>query len=118
VYLLPHSRGGTKDGIVEHTLDPETNDKIGYHGDDPGVAVEVPAGSIVAFDSYCLHRSGPNTVNQMRRVYLPQYSSHPIIKPDGKLRAWATPFVRNGQIVYDHKAEFAGEYPAHGGDPA
>ena len=47
VYLLPYSRAGTRD-VVEHVRDEETNDLIGYFGDDPGEPVIVPAGSIAA----------------------------------------------------------------------
>ena len=35
VYLLPYSRAGTRD-VVPHVRDEETNDMIGYFGDDPG----------------------------------------------------------------------------------
>src|ERR671930_2319608 len=45
VYLLPFSRAGTRE-VVEHVHDEETNDLIGYFGDDPGDPVAVPAGSI------------------------------------------------------------------------
>ena len=49
VYLLPHSRAGTKGRIITHSRDAVSHDLIGYTGDDPGVALDVPAGSIVAF---------------------------------------------------------------------
>ena len=81
VYMLPYERAGTKD-YVEHVLDPNTNDRIGYHGDDPGVPVIAPAGSIAVFSSTTLHRSGPNTTPKMRRVYLAQYSHRPILNPE------------------------------------
>jgi len=75
----------------------------------------VPADSIVAFDSYLLHRSGPNTTNRMRRIYLPQYSSAVIKRPDGKPWAMATPFLKGGKNVYDRAndtAEKFGPFPA------
>lgn len=102
VYLLPHSRGGTKDRLLDHSLESGTNDVIGYDGDDPGEAVVVPAGSVVAFTSYNLHRSGANKTNRMRRVYLPQFSCEPISRPDGKPWAMAVPFIKDGQVIYDH----------------
>lgn len=101
VYLLPHSRGGTKDCLLNHTLEEGTNDVIGYDGDDPGEPMVVPAGSVVAFTSYNLHRSGPNMTDRMRRIYLPQYSADPIRRPDGKPWAMAVPFLNDGEIVYD-----------------
>mgnify|MGYP006303336197 CR=1 FL=1 len=101
VYLLDHTRGGTKGKILPHTQEEGSNDLIGYTGDDPGMLIEVPAGSIVCFSSYNLHRSGPNTTPNMRRIYLPQYSGEPIHNTDGSLHALAVPFVKDGKIVYD-----------------
>lgn len=100
VHLLPHSRAGTRDRILDHTREPGTNDLIGYADDDPGVAIAAAAGSIVAFTSYTLHRSGPNTTNSMRRVYLPQYSAEPILGSNGSLWKMAVPFVKDGKIIY------------------
>jgi ectoine hydroxylase-related dioxygenase (phytanoyl-CoA dioxygenase family) len=82
VYLLPYSRAGSRD-VVPHVLDPETNDKVGYFGDDPGIPVIVPSGSIACFSSTVFHRSGFNNTDRMRRVYLAQYSAEPILKADG-----------------------------------
>jgi ectoine hydroxylase-related dioxygenase (phytanoyl-CoA dioxygenase family) len=45
--------------------------------------VVVPAGSIASFSSTLFHRSGPNTTDQMRRVYVAQYSAEPILNEDG-----------------------------------
>lgn len=110
VYLLPHSRGGTKSEIITHIKEDGTNDLIGYTGNDPGDPVIVPAGSIVAFDSFVFHRSGPNKTEKMRRIYLPQYSSSPIARPDGKPWAMATPFLRNGVNIYNHAEDTAESY--------
>jgi ectoine hydroxylase-related dioxygenase (phytanoyl-CoA dioxygenase family) len=110
VYLLPHSCGGTRHTIHEHTQESQTNDLVGYTGDDPGIPIVVPAGSIVAFTSFNLHRSGANTTSAMRRVYLPQYSSEPILRADGSLWAMAVPFVRDGKIVYSREEDSAQKY--------
>jgi ectoine hydroxylase-related dioxygenase (phytanoyl-CoA dioxygenase family) len=110
VYILPHSRADTRDKILDHIKEEGTNDLVGYTGSDPGDALIVPAGSIVAFDSYVLHRSGPNKTNRMRRVYLPQYSAAPIHRPDGKLWALATPFLNDGKIIYDRTDDTAEKY--------
>jgi ectoine hydroxylase-related dioxygenase (phytanoyl-CoA dioxygenase family) len=82
VYLLPYSRAGTRD-VVKHARDEESNDLIGYFGDDPGDPVIVPAGSIACFSSTLFHRSGPNTTDRVRRVYVAQYSAEPILTEDG-----------------------------------
>jgi ectoine hydroxylase-related dioxygenase (phytanoyl-CoA dioxygenase family) len=78
VYLLPFARAGTRH-VVEHIQDEETNDKVGYFGDDPGDPVCVPAGSIACFSTTLFHRSGPNSSDHMRRIYVAQYSSEPIL---------------------------------------
>ena len=82
VSVLPYSRAGSKE-LFPHTKDPGSGDKVGYFGDDPGIPVEVPAGSIVCFSSTTLHRSGVNTTPQLRRAYLAQYSDGPLLKADG-----------------------------------
>jgi ectoine hydroxylase-related dioxygenase (phytanoyl-CoA dioxygenase family) len=81
VYLLPYSRAGTSD-VVEHHRDPETNDMIGYTGHDPGDPLTLPAGSIAAFSSTAFHRTGPNTSDHPRRVYIAQYSAEPLLDAD------------------------------------
>jgi ectoine hydroxylase-related dioxygenase (phytanoyl-CoA dioxygenase family) len=94
VSLLPYSRAGSR-ALIPHSKDPATGDKVGYFGDEQGVAVEVPAGSIVCFSSTAFHRSGVNTTDQLRRVYLAQYSDGPLLKADGTA-PWnlAEPFPR------------------------
>ena len=66
IYVLPYSRAGVRE-TVKHTKEEGTNDMIGYHGDDPGVPVIVPAGTIVCFSSNTFHRSGFNTTKKPRR---------------------------------------------------
>ncbi|MCS7048196.1 MAG: phytanoyl-CoA dioxygenase family protein [Verrucomicrobiae bacterium] len=118
VYILPHSRGGTKNTIYTHTQEQGTNDLIGYTGDDPGIPVIVPAGSIVAFSSYTLHRSGANRTKRMRRIYLPQYSAEPIITSKGERWGMAVPFILNGKVVYDPATDTAERYGGYPGIPA
>jgi ectoine hydroxylase-related dioxygenase (phytanoyl-CoA dioxygenase family) len=97
VYLLPYSRAGTRD-VVEHVREDESNDLVGYFGDDPGDPVLVPAGSIVCFSSTVFHRSGPNTTDRTRRVYLAQYSSQPILNEESSApRHLAEPLIVNGE---------------------
>lgn len=98
VYVLPFSKAPSRERI-EHSKDPETNDRIGYHGDEPGIPVILPAGSIAVFWSTVLHRSGANTTDQMRRIFLAQYSPEPILGPDGEDWRWVEPFLQNGENV-------------------
>jgi len=101
VYVLPFQRAGMQpDELLDHTVEEGSNDKIGYHGDDPGIAAIVPTGSIVVFSSRTFHRSGPNTTDRMRRSYLAQYSSEPIVVKDGsKLWGQAVPLLVDGAHV-------------------
>jgi ectoine hydroxylase-related dioxygenase (phytanoyl-CoA dioxygenase family) len=100
IYVLPYSRAGVRD-TVKHTKEAGTNDMIGYHGEDPGIPVIVPAGTIVAFSSNCFHRSGFNTTKKPRRSYLCQYSPSPILTKDGT-KPWcdAVPFLKDGKNVF------------------
>jgi ectoine hydroxylase-related dioxygenase (phytanoyl-CoA dioxygenase family) len=94
VNLLPYARAGTRD-VVPHVRDEETNDMIGYSGDDAGDPVVVRAGSIVCFSSTVFHRSGPNTTDRMRRVYVAQYSAEPLLDEErSRPRHLAEPLPR------------------------
>ena len=96
IHLLPYARAGTRD-VVSHVRDAETNDMIGYTGDDPGDAVVARAGSIVCFSSTLLHRSGPNTTDSIRRVYVAQYSAAPLLDDEGaRPRHLAEPLLVDG----------------------
>jgi ectoine hydroxylase-related dioxygenase (phytanoyl-CoA dioxygenase family) len=99
VYLLPYSRAGTR-GVVNHVRDNQSNDLVGYFGDDPSDPVIVPAGSIACFSSTLFHRSGINTTERMRRVYVAQYSAEPILSADGSQpRMLAEPLLVDGKFV-------------------
>jgi hypothetical protein len=109
VYVLSYDKAGTREW-VRHSREENTNDLIGYNGDDPGEPAIVPAGSIVVFSSTTFHRSGTNITDHMRRVYLAQYSLEPIMNADGtKLWGSAVPFLHNGENIYDESAHEWGE---------
>jgi len=100
IYVLPYGRDGrnASDELIEHVIEDGTNDRVGYHGDDPGDPAIVPAGSIVVFSSRTFHRSGANTTDTYRRSYLAQYSAEPIMNKDGSaLWRRADPVVKNGK---------------------
>lgn len=70
VWVVP---GGHRRGtLVHHSTDlgqrclPETT--------EGAVAVEVPAGSVVAFSSLTPHRTGPNLTDEVRSAYILQYA--------------------------------------------
>jgi ectoine hydroxylase-related dioxygenase (phytanoyl-CoA dioxygenase family) len=98
VYVLPFSRAGGR-ALRKHHHDPLSNDLVGYEGDDPGVPIVCPAGSIAVFSSVTLHRSGANRTDGTRRVYLIQYSTEKIAGPDGKLRGRDERVLAGGELV-------------------
>ena len=90
IYVIPKDLNRDVD-VLPHQWNSNTKEMVGYHGNDPGIAAIVPAGSVVLFSSTTLHRSSPNTTNQRRRAYLAQYTSEPLVDPGtGKLRVFAT----------------------------
>ena len=99
LHLLPFSRSGIR-SYVQHITDKNSNDKVGYFGSDPGLIIEMEAGSIVAFTSLNFHASGTNSTDKLRRAYVVQYSSEPIMTADGtKLWGNAEKFLTKGKIT-------------------
>jgi ectoine hydroxylase-related dioxygenase (phytanoyl-CoA dioxygenase family) len=98
VYILPYSRAGGGQ-LVPHVRDEEINDLVGYFGDDPGIPVLVPAGSIAVFSGFTFHRSGFNTTNRMRRVYLAQFGRAVRYNDDGSVFGRSEVIVQDGEYV-------------------
>lgn len=93
IYVLPRDLD-RQPHLEPHRWDAENKERVGYEGDDPGIAVECPAGTIVAFSSLTLHRSGANTTGSRRRAYICQYSPEPMIDPaTGRPRHFAKPLA-------------------------
>lgn len=98
-YVLPYSKVGIR-SLVEHIRNPETGDKVGYFGKEPGIPAIVPAGSLVVFSSLTFHRSGANTTDRMRRAYVTQYSPEPIYQPNSNdLMHLGVPFLKDGKTL-------------------
>ncbi len=101
IYVLPFSRAEVTSRI-DHATHAGSNDLVGYSGNEKGEPAIMSAGSIAAFSSVSFHRSGANTTNEARRIYLAQYSLEPIIDPrNNRLWALATPFLKSGDRVTD-----------------
>ena len=100
VYLLPYDRAGTRTRVEHRVETRKATTKSATSATIPGDPIVCPAGSIACFSSTVFHRSGPNTTDKMRRVYLPQYSAEPILKADGSA-PWslAEPFITGGERV-------------------
>jgi ectoine hydroxylase-related dioxygenase (phytanoyl-CoA dioxygenase family) len=92
--------GSHLDGVVPHVRREGSNDLAVDVDEDRAVALEVPAGSIVAFSSRTLHATGANQTDRPRRVYLAQYTAEAMLNPGTRqLRRNAIPLVQNGQQV-------------------
>ncbi|WP_305985311.1 phytanoyl-CoA dioxygenase family protein [Roseibium sp. MMSF_3544] len=91
VYVLPRNLDDKPD-LDRHEWQEDSNELNGYFGDETGEPMTCPAGTIVAFSSLTLHRSGPNTTDNPRRAYVCQYSAVPIKDPEtGELKRFAKP---------------------------
>ncbi|WP_199556068.1 phytanoyl-CoA dioxygenase family protein [Sandaracinobacteroides hominis] len=97
VRLVPGSQTG---GVAPHIWRDETKDIAVDVDEAAAVAVEVPAGSIVAFSSHTLHATGSNSTDKPRRVYLAQYTAEAMLNPGTRqLRRNAIPIVQGGRQV-------------------
>ncbi|MDO9489580.1 MAG: phytanoyl-CoA dioxygenase family protein [Sphingomonadaceae bacterium] len=101
VRVLPFSQAPqSRDAILVHERQPGTNDLVGWPGEEAGVTVEAPAGSVVAFSSRMLHATGANRTDRPRRVYLAQYTPEAMLDPGTRhLRRNAIALLRNGEQV-------------------
>jgi hypothetical protein len=98
-YVLPFSKSGIR-SRVEHIRHPESGDKVGYFGSEPGIPAIVPAGSLVVFSSLTFHRSGANTTDRLRRAYVTQYTAAPLTDPNtNELLHLGVPFLQEGRVV-------------------
>ncbi|MEG3148365.1 phytanoyl-CoA dioxygenase family protein [Sphingomonas sp. ZT3P38] len=91
--------GSHLDGIRTHDRQAATND-LAVATEEDGVAIEVPAGSVVAFSSLLLHATGANRSAAPRRVYLAQYTAEAMLNPGTRqLRRNAVRVLQNGEQV-------------------
>jgi len=91
VYLLERNLDTAPD-LDPHEWQEETNELNGYSGDETGIPMLCKAGTVVAFSSLTLHRSGANSTDTPRRAYVCQYSGAPLIDPTtGKPKRFAKP---------------------------
>jgi ectoine hydroxylase-related dioxygenase (phytanoyl-CoA dioxygenase family) len=97
VRVVPGSHRG---GTLAHERQPGSNDLAIAVDESAAVALEVPAGSVVAFSSRTLHATGANLTESPRRVYLAQYTPEVMLNPGTRhLRRNAIPLVQHGRQV-------------------
>lgn len=99
ISIIPFSRYASSRDILEHKWSDEAHAMVGYDGDDPGDLVEVSAGTLVAFSSRLLHRSGANTTPRARRSYFVAFTPTLFTHQDRAkgIYSQGTPMIENGQ---------------------
>jgi len=70
LWLMP---GSHRSGTRRHYDGGSGPFRVGYDGDEQGVAAPVAKGSVLVFSSLLLHRSGPNSTERSRRAWIIQY---------------------------------------------
>lgn len=95
ISVLP---GSHKQGLVKHEQTPYG--WACHTPDDPdqGILVPVPAGSLIAFWSMTMHKSGPNLSKEIRKAYVIQYACAGLrrVEDDGLIENMI-PVVRDGK---------------------
>lgn len=97
ISVLP---GSHKGGLVPHQESP-----IGWVGhphdhEDQGIAVPVPAGSVICFWSLTMHKSGPNRSKGTRKAYVIQYAPKGLkLVSSGEEIEGLMPIARAGQMA-------------------
>lgn len=102
LWVLPGSHRAGVLHAVRHHDDPRfdhTPEAYGFeHRHTEAVPVEVPAGSVLFFDGYLLHRSLPNTRRQgLRRALVNHYMSAESLLP------WQPPTGQEPMGTLDHR---------------
>lgn len=91
VYLIPRDLCQDTE-VAKHEWQENGSNLVGYRGTEQGEMLEVPAGSIVAFSSLTMHRTGANNTDRPRRALVCQYSAEPLLHPvTGRPQNRATP---------------------------
>jgi ectoine hydroxylase-related dioxygenase (phytanoyl-CoA dioxygenase family) len=101
ISVLPFSRSPSRN-LIEHKWDQDSNAMVGYYGNDPGDLVEVNAGTLVAFSSFLLHKSGANLTNRPRRSYFIAFTPDLFTYADdpNKLYNSGEPFLQRGKLIF------------------
>jgi ectoine hydroxylase-related dioxygenase (phytanoyl-CoA dioxygenase family) len=81
VYLIPRDLH-KETTVAAHEWEENGSNLVGYCGTEQGEMIEVPAGSIVAFSSLTMHRTGANNTDRPRRALVCQYSAEPLLRPE------------------------------------
>lgn len=100
VWVLP---GSHKKGLVEHEQTPIGLACHSLNDPNQGIPVPVPAGSIVAFWSLTMHKSGVNVSQGCRKAYIVQLSKSGLRNArTGERVPNLLPIARNGKAINAH----------------
>ncbi|RYG41088.1 phytanoyl-CoA dioxygenase family protein [bacterium] len=97
ISVLP---GSHRAGLRAHV--PTPHGLAGHAADDPdqGIAAPVPAGTIIAFNSLTLHKSGPNTSKGERKALVLQYCAAGLKRAEtGEAIPDLIPVMRGGRAI-------------------
>lgn len=100
ISVLPFSRSPSCK-LIKHTWDDDLSAMVGYDGEDDGDLVEVPAGTLVAFSSFLLHKSGANSTDRPRRSYFIAFTPELFLHSDKSKGVYSSgePVIKNGHLV-------------------
>jgi ectoine hydroxylase-related dioxygenase (phytanoyl-CoA dioxygenase family) len=94
ISVLPKSH---QNGLVEHQQTPIGLSCYSSEAPDQGIQVPVRSGSMAAFQSLTMHKSGPNRSKGIRKAYVIQYSHHPLkFAVSGEVITGKIPVARDG----------------------
>ena len=100
ISVLPFSRSPSRQ-LIKHTWDDDLSAMVGYNGEDDGDLVEVPAGTLVAFSSFLLHKSGANSTDRPRRSYFIAFTPELFMHSDESKGVYSSgePVIQDGLLV-------------------
>lgn len=81
VHLIPRNLR-TDTEVATHEWEEDGSNLVGYRGTEQGEMLAVSAGTIVAFSSLTMHRTGANNTDRPRRALVCQYSAEPLLRPE------------------------------------
>lgn len=96
IWVLPRSH---QRGVVPHARNEAESSLDAVSVDETGaIPVEMAPGQVAVFSSLLLHKSGPNTSNETRLGYVPQYHS-PTVRLASTGQPWGDqfPVLRGGK---------------------
>lgn len=96
IHVLP---GSHRRGFLPHQQGPHGWFCHGNDDRDQGVPVPIGAGSVLAFWSLTVHKSGPNLSEELRRAYIVQYAKAGLRDATSGEPIDMVPVLRAGRVI-------------------